>query len=85
MTNDFAQPHNLVGVYLNHKVGIQALANHKETQELVEEKSHNPQGGSYGTALKTRALGFSVFLVQFMVRVSGWSGGAIYTRIIPPS
>jgi hypothetical protein len=43
-------------------VEIQALANHKETQELVEEKTPNPQGGSYGTTLTTRALGFSIFL-----------------------
>jgi hypothetical protein len=62
VTNDFAQPHDLVGVYLNHMVEIQALANHKETQELVEEKTPNPQGGSYGTTLTTRALGFSIFL-----------------------
>jgi hypothetical protein len=62
MINDFDQPHDLVGVYLNEKVEVQGLANHKETQELVEEKTPNPQGGSYGTTLRTRALGFSIFM-----------------------
>ena len=38
-----------------------ALANHKETQEQMVEKTPNPQGGSYGTTLRTRALGFSIF------------------------
>jgi hypothetical protein len=38
-----------------------ALANHKETQEQVVEKTINPQEGSNGTTLRTRALDFSIF------------------------
>ena len=41
------------------------------------EKTPNPQGDSYGTTLRTRALGFSIFLSS----IRGW----IYTRNIPPS
>ena len=62
-----------------------ALANHKETQEQMVEKTPNPQWGSYGTTLRTRALGFSIFWVQFVVRVSTWCTRDIYTRNIPPS
>ena len=62
-----------------------ALANHKETQEQMVDKTPNPQGGSYGTTLRTRALGFSIFWVQFVVRVSTWCTGDTYTRNIPPS
>jgi hypothetical protein len=63
-------------------VEIQALANHEETQELTRtsgEKTLNSQGGTYGTTLRTRALGFSIFLT------TRWSEGVIYTSNIPPS
>ena len=62
-----------------------SLANHKETQDQMVEKSPIPQWGSYGTTLRTRALGFSILWVQFVVRVSTWCTKDIYTRNIPPS
>jgi hypothetical protein len=39
-----------------------ALANQKKIQEQMSKKAHNPQGSNAGTTLRTRALGFSVFL-----------------------
>ena len=49
------------------------------------EKTYNPQGSSYDTILRTRALAFSIFS-----EFNSWLGfreewGAIYTRNNPPS
>ena len=68
VTKDFAQPHNLVDALPEpHKVKGDAHANHKETQEQGVEKTPNPQGGNYATTLRTRALGFSIFFLKFVV------------------
>ena len=56
-----------------------ALANHKETRTNGRENSQSLRGQLWHNP-KDKSTCFSIFWVQFMVRVSTWCTNDIYTR-----